>query len=164
MSAERPDRPEPRRLGEDQGMPGDFLVGFTERLLDRRQQLLRQGQPPETARQRAVAEAVQAFHAGADQRGWTVQERRIASLADDALGLEDEYRDQHGYPPDLARLWAVGEVLEGERAREEIPLPWRQEPDLPGPDSARRQRPPSERTGPDGRADTVRTREAGHER
>ncbi|HEX8134357.1 MAG TPA: hypothetical protein VF880_13130 [Actinomycetes bacterium] len=164
MSAERPDRPEPRRLGEDQGMPGDFLVGFTDRLMDRRQQLLRQGQPPQTARELAVAEAIQAFHAGADERGWTVDNRRIATLAGDALGLEDEYRDRHGYEPELARLWAVGEVLEGERAREEIPLPWRQATHLSGPDPARRQRPVSERTPPDGRADSVRTREAGGER
>jgi hypothetical protein len=145
-------------------MPGEFLAAFTDRLLDRREQLVGDGYPPEVARELAVAEAVQAFHAGADERGWTVAERRIASLAGDTLGLEDEYRDQHGYPPELARLYAVGEVLEGERAREEIPLPWRREADLPGPDPAHRQRQPSERTRPDGRMDTVRTREAGHER
>jgi hypothetical protein len=161
MSAERL---EPRRLGKDQGMPGEFLVGFTDQLLDRRQQLLRDGHPPETARERAVAEAVQAFHAGADQRGWTADDRRIASLAGDTLGLEDEYRDRHGYPPDQARLWAVSEVLEGERAREEIPLPWRREADPPQPpDPKRGQRQPSEQMRPDERP-TVRTREAGHER
>jgi hypothetical protein len=164
VGAERLDRPEPWRLGEDQGMPGDFLVGFTHRLMDRRQQLLRQGQLPRPARELAVAEAVQAFHAGADERGWTVDERRIASLAGEVLGLEDEYRQRHGYEPELARLWAVGEVLEGERAREEIPLPWRPEADLPGPDPAGRQRQPSQRTPPDGRADGVRTREVGGER
>ena len=123
------DRPGPRRLAEDQGVPGDFLVGFTRGLMDRREQLLRDGQPPAAARESAVAEAVQAFAAGVDQRGWTVGERRIASLADDTLGLEEEYRDQHGYEPELARLFAVGEVLEGERAREEVPLPWRSEAD-----------------------------------
>jgi hypothetical protein len=116
MSADRPTRPEPRRLADDQGMPGDFLVGFTHRLMDRRQQLLRDGQPPQTARERAVGEAVQAFAAGADERGWTVAEGRIASLASDALGVEDEYRDRHGYEPELARVYAIGEVLEG-RAR-----------------------------------------------
>jgi hypothetical protein len=134
-------------------MPGDFLVGFTRGLMDRREQLVRQNQPPETARAQAVGEAVQAFRVGADRRGWTVDGRRIASLAGDTLGLEDEYRDQHGYEPELARAFAVGEVLEGERAREEFPLPWwRSEAD------------PSERTRPDDRADRVRTREAGHER
>jgi len=93
-----------------------------------------------------------------------VQERRIASLADDTLGLEDEYQDRHGYEPEFARLYAVGEVLEGERAREEIPLPWRQAGDPPQrPDPDRRQRHPSERTPPGGRP-SVRTREAGHER
>jgi hypothetical protein len=164
MSADRLDRPEPRWLAEDQGMPGDFLVAFTERLMDRREQLLGDSQPPETARERAVAEAVQAFAAGAEQRGWTVSERRIAGLADDTLGLEDEYRDQHGYEPELARLYAVCEVLEGERARQEIPLPWRSEADPPQrPDPDRQQRHPSERTPQDGRP-TVRTREAGHER
>jgi hypothetical protein len=162
MSAEQP---ELRRLGEDQGMPGEFLVAFTDRLLDRRQQLLGDGHPPAVARERAVAEAVQAFAAGADERGWMVSEQRIAGLAGDALGLEDEYRDQHGYPPDLARLFAVGEVLEGESAREEILVPWRQEPDPPqSPDPDRGQRQPSQRTRPDGRPDTVRTREVGHER
>jgi uncharacterized Zn finger protein len=144
-------------------MPGDFLVGFTHRLMERREQLTRQGQPPETARERAVAEAVQAFGAGAEQRDWTVAERRIASLAGDTLGLEEEYRDQHGYEPELARLHAVGEVLEGERAREEVPLPWR-EADMPEPDPARQQRQPSERTPPDGYTDRAWTREAGHER
>ena len=165
MSVDRPTRPEPRRLGEDQGMPGDFLVGFTHRLMDRREQLVRDGQPPESARERAVVEAVQASGAGADQRGWTVPERRIAQLAGDTLGLEDEYRDQHGYEPQLARLYAVGEVLEGERARQEVPLPWlRSAADPPQRPDPAHERHPSERTRPDGHADTVRTREAGHER
>jgi hypothetical protein len=92
-----------------------------------------------------------------------VGERRIAQLADDTLGLEEEFRDQHGYEPELARLSAGGEVLDGECAREEIPLLWRQEADLPGPAPARRQQQPSERTRPDGRP-TVRTREVRHER
>jgi hypothetical protein len=146
-------------------MPGEFLVGFTRGLMDRREQLLGDGQPPETARERAVAEAVRAFTAGADERGWTVEERRIASLAGDTLGLEDEYRDRHGYEPELARLYAVCEVLEGERARQEIPLPWRSEGDpSQRPDPVRQQRHPSERTSPDGRTDRARTREAGRER
>jgi hypothetical protein len=164
VSADRLDRPEPRWLVEDQGMPGDFLVAFTEGLIDRRQQLLGDGQPPQAARELAVTEAVQAFRMGASERGWTVQERRIASLADDTLGLEEEYRDRHGYEPALARLYTVGEVLEGERARQEIPLPWRQAGGPPQrPDPARQQRRPSERARPDGRL-SVRTREAGHER
>jgi hypothetical protein len=164
VSANQPTSPGIRWLGEDQGMPGDWLVAFTQRLLDHRQQLLRQGQPPGPARELAVAVATQAFHADADQRGWTVDEPRIAQLAGDALGLEDEYRERHGYEPELARLWAVGEVLEGERAREEIPMPWQREADLPGPDPARRQWQPSQRTPPDGRADSVRTPEVGGER
>ena len=164
MSADRPAAADPRRLGEDQGLPGDFLVGFTEGLLDRRQQLLRDGQPPESAREQAVAEAVQAFAADADQRDWTVEEGRIASLADDTLGLEEEYRERHGYEPALARLYAVGEVLEGERAREEIPSPWRSEADPPQrPDRAQHERPPAW-TPPDGYTDRAWTREAGHER
>jgi hypothetical protein len=144
-------------------LPGDFLVSFARGLVERREQLVRDAQPPETARERAVAEAVQAFGAGADQRGWTVEERRIASLAGDTLGLEEEYRDRHGYPPELARLYAVGEVLEGERAREEIPSPWWREADMSEPDPARGQRNPAW-TPPDGYTDSVRTREAGHER
>ena len=165
MSADRPTRPEPRWLAEDQGLPGDFLVAFTEGLMDRRGQLVRDGHPPETARELAITEAVQAFRTGASERGWTVQERRIASLAGDTLGLEEEYRDRHGYEPELARLYAVGEVLEGERARQEVPLPWRSEAGPPQrSDPARQQRHPSERTQPDGRTDKVRTREAGHER
>jgi hypothetical protein len=156
--------PEPRRLGEDQGMPGEFLVGFAGQLLDRRQQLLRDGQPLQAARELAVGEAVQAFAAGADERGWTVEERRIASLAGDTLGLEDEYRDQHGYEPELARLYAVGEVLEAERLRGEILEPWSREADPPQRPDPAHERQPSERTGPDGRAASVRTQEAGHER
>jgi hypothetical protein len=155
MSGDRLPQPASRRLGEDQGMPGDFLVGFTEGLLDRRQQLVRDGQPPELAREQAMAEAVQAFTASADQRDWTVEERRIASLADDTLGLEDEYREQHGYEPELARMYAVGEVLDGERAREEVPMPWWRETDPP--------RPPG-RTRPDSDTDRARTREADGER
>jgi len=140
MNADQPTQPVPRRLGEDRGLPGDFLVGFTRGLMERREQLVRDGQPPEMARERAVAEAVQSFAADADQRGWTVSERRIASLAGDTLGLEDEYRDRHGYEPELARLYAVGEVLEGERIRGEIPSPWWREddpPQRPDPDRAR---------------------------
>jgi hypothetical protein len=163
VSADRSTRPEPRWLPEDQGLPGDFLVGFTRGLMDRREQLVGDGQPPEMARERAVGEAVQAFHAGAGQRGWTVEERRIASLAGDALGLEDEYRDRHGYEPELARLYAVGEVLESERLRGEIPVPWWRE-------ATRRSGPPppaSSINRPSGhvRADTSeRTRPSGHVR
>jgi hypothetical protein len=161
MSADQPTPPGIRELGEEQGMPGDWLVGFTHQLMDRRQQLLGDGQPPEVARERAVAEAVQAFHADADQRGWTVPHRRIALLADDLLGVEDEYRDRLGYEPELARVFAVGEVLEAEQVRGEIPDPWwRDEPPPACPDSARQQH-PAERTPPHGR---VRTREAGGER
>jgi hypothetical protein len=157
------ERPAPRRLGEDQGLPGEFLVAFTDRLLERRAQLLGQGQPPEAARERAVAEAVQAFAAGAGQRGWTVGERRIARLADDTLGLEEEFRAQHGYEPELARLFATGEVLDGERARQELPAWLLPPPELSQrPNTARRQA--SEPTPPDSRADSVRAREGGHER
>jgi hypothetical protein len=164
VGADRPATPGPRRLREDQGLPGDFLVGFTHRLLDRREQLVRDGQPPETARERAVAEAVLAFGAAAEQRGWTVEERRIAQLADDTLGLEEEFRDQHGWVPELARLFATGEVLDGERAREEVPSPWSQEPDPPQrPDPARQRRQPAW-TPPDGYTDRAWTREVGHER
>jgi hypothetical protein len=161
----RAERPSPRQLREDQGLPGEFLVAFTERLLDRRAQLLRRGESPEGARDRAVAEAVQAFTAGAAAREWTVGERRIAQLADDTLGLEDEFRDQHGYAPELARRYAVGEVLDGERARHELSawlLPPPGPPERPDPAHAQRER--SERTGPDGLTDSVRTREAGRER
>ena len=157
MSAEQPSTPSPTQLGEDQGLPGEFLVGFTERLLDRRAELLAERQAP------AVAEAVQAFAAGAGHRGWTVPERRIASLSDDTLGLEEEYRDQHGYVPQLARLSAIGEVLDCERAREELPSAWLRQPDPPARSDPARQGDPSQRTGPDGRADRVRTREAGRE-
>jgi hypothetical protein len=165
VNADPPTRAGLRWLGEDQGMPGDFLVGFTHRLMDHRAQLTHQSLPPETAQERAVAEAVQAFAADAGERGWTVSERRITSLADDTLGLEDEYRDRHGYEPELARLDAVGEVLESERLRGEIPTPWWREADPPQqPDPTRGHRHPSERTPPDGRTDAVRTREASHER
>jgi hypothetical protein len=165
VSADRPAASGPKRLAEDQGVPGDFLIGFTRGLMDRREQLVRDGHPPQAARELVVAESVQAFAAGAEQRGWTVAERRIVNLADDTLGLEEEYRDRHGYEPELARLYAVGEVLDGERAREEIPSPWWRGANPPQqPDQARGQRQPSEWTRPDGRADRVRTREAGHER
>jgi hypothetical protein len=164
MSGDRLTQPEPRQLAEDQGMPGDFLVAFTRGLMGHREQLVRDGQPPRAARDQAVAEAVQAFRTGADERGWTVQERRIASLADDTLGVEDEYRDRHGHEPELARLYAVGEVLEAERLRGEIPEPWWRGDDPPQrPDPASHERQPSERTPPDGRR-SVRMREAGHER
>jgi hypothetical protein len=164
MSADRPTPPGVRRLGEDRGLPGGFLVAFTDHLLDRRQQLLRDGQPPVAAREQAVAEAVQAFQATADERGWTVAEGRIAQLADDTLGLEEEFRDQYGYQPELARLFATGEVLEGERAREELPSWLLPQPGPPQRPNSAEERHPSERTRPDGRPDRVRTRKAGHER
>jgi hypothetical protein len=111
-------------------MPGNFLAGFTRQLLDRRQQLLRDGHPPEGARELAVAEAVEAFQAGASARGWTVERPRITSLAQDTLGLEEEYRDRHGHQPELARLATIAEVLEAERVRGEVPEPWwREEPE-----------------------------------
>jgi hypothetical protein len=164
VSAERP-TPDLRRLGEDQNRPSDFLVAFTERLLDRRAQLVHQGLAAATARQRAVAETVQGFTAGTTERGWTVAEQRIAQLADDTLGLEDEYRDQHGYEPNLARLVATGEVLQGERAREDLPAWLLPQPDPPGwPDPDRGQRLPSERTVLDNRTHPVPTRERGRER
>jgi hypothetical protein len=155
------ERPAPPRLAEDQAMPGAFLVAFTEQLLDRRTQLTRQGQPPVAAREQAVAEAVQAFAADAGKRGWTVPEWRIAQLADDALGLEEEYRDQHGYEPELARLHATCEVLDGEGAREELPARFLRPP---GPPDHQQRQPPSGRAAADRRMDTVRTREAGRER
>jgi hypothetical protein len=163
VNTDRLNRPGPRRLAEDQGLPGDFLVGFTRSLMERREQLIRDGQPPELARQRAVTEAVQGFAAGADQRGWTVDDRRIASLAADALGLEVEYRDRHGYEAQLARLAAVGEILQGERARGEVPLPWWREADPPVQLGLVHDRQPLARAGPDGQA-AVRTWEAGRER
>jgi hypothetical protein len=122
----RPAPPPPARLSEAQAIPAAFLAGFAEGLLDRRGALLAQGQPATAARALVVTEAVQAFQASAEQRGWTVDSERLSSLAHDVLGLEEEYRQRHGYPPEQARLAAVGEVLEGERAREEIPLPWRE--------------------------------------
>jgi hypothetical protein len=165
VSADPPTQPAPRWLADHQSMPGDFLVGFTQALMDRRAQLLGQGHPPEVARGRAVAEAAQAFAAGADQRGWTVGQRRITQLADDTLGLEQEYRDQYGYEPELARRSATGEVLQGERAREELPrgfLPPLDPPQRLDPDCG--QRHPAQRTGPDSRTDTGWTREPDYER
>jgi hypothetical protein len=120
-------RPAPPPLAhptEAQAIPAGVLVGFAEGLLDRRAELLRQGQPARAARALAVTEAVQTFHAGADERGWTVDQERLSSLAHDVLGLEEEYRDRHGYPSEQARRAAVGEVLEGERAREDLPARW----------------------------------------
>jgi hypothetical protein len=55
-------------------MPGHFLVGFTRGLMERREQLLRQNQPPETARAQAVGEAVQAFAVGEVLEGERVGE------------------------------------------------------------------------------------------
>jgi hypothetical protein len=164
MNAERPPTPSLPQLGEDQGLPGEFLVGFAEQLMDRRAQLLAEGQPPAAAREQAVAEAVRAFGTSATHRDWTVTERRIASLANDTLGLEEEYRDQYGDEPQLARLSAIGEVLDGERARQELPSAWLRQPGPPARSDPTRQGDPSQRTGPDGRPDRVRTREAGRER
>jgi hypothetical protein len=45
---------------------------------------------------------------------------RAHELADSAVGLFLEYRDQHGYGEQDARPAAVAEVLEGDQAREEI--------------------------------------------
>jgi hypothetical protein len=71
-------------------------------LLERREQFLRDGPPPELAREGAVAETVQAFAPAPTNAAGHVEDRRIASLASDTLGLKEEYRDQHGYSPDLA--------------------------------------------------------------
>lgn len=95
----RPALPEPTRLGEAQAIPSGFLAEFAEGLLDRRAELLRQGQPPTAARPPTVIEAVQAFQADANGRQWTVDSERLSSLAHDLLGLEEEYPKRHGYPP-----------------------------------------------------------------
>jgi hypothetical protein len=163
MNADRPQRPGMGRLGEDQPMPGDFLVGFTETLMARRQQLLEAGQPSQAAGQRAIAEALHRFDATADQRDWTVDRPRLASLATDTLGLEDEYRDQHGDEPELARLFAVGEVCGGEQSRSEIPGLRRREPDPPQPSDPDRYGRPGP-SGSEGRTDRAWRREAGGER
>jgi hypothetical protein len=165
VSAERPPIPGSTQLREDQPLPAGFLVGFTERLMDRRQQLQADGQPPAVASQQAVAEAIQAFVVGAGQRRWTVPEQRLASLAHDTLGLEAEYRDQHGYAPQLARLSAVGVVLEGERARQDLPSAWLRQPGPPArSDPARTQRHLPQRTGPDAPGVRTRMREVDGER
>jgi len=120
----RPAPPSPARLTETQAIPAGFLVGFAGGLLDHHAELLRQGQPAQAARALAVTQAVQSFHAAAGERGWTVDPQRIGSLARDMLGLEQEYRDRHGYPAEQARAATVGEVLEGERVRQELPASW----------------------------------------
>jgi hypothetical protein len=120
----RPEPPGPERLSEAQAIPVGFLVGFAEGLLDRRAALLEQGQPATAARALAVTEALQAFHADAGGRGWTVDPERLSSLAHDVLGLEEEYRDRHRCLPEQARRATVGEVLEGERAREDLLARW----------------------------------------
>jgi hypothetical protein len=42
---------------------------------------------------------------------------RVFELADSAIGLFLEYRDQHGYSEAAARSLAVSEVMDGEAAR-----------------------------------------------
>jgi hypothetical protein len=54
----RPAPPGPARLSEAQTIPANFLLMFAEGLLDRRAELLRQGQPATAARALAVTEAV----------------------------------------------------------------------------------------------------------
>lgn len=75
------------------------LVGCSHRryargelALDRRAELLQQGQPAQAARSLAVTEAVQAFRADAGVRGWTVDSQRLIGLGRDVLGVEQEYR------------------------------------------------------------------------
>jgi len=57
------------------------------------------------------------------RRDQAVPDARAQELADGAIGLFLEYRDVHGCPEGRARPAAVQEVLEGERAREEIDWP-----------------------------------------
>jgi hypothetical protein len=45
---------------------------------------------------------------------------RVFELADSAIGLFLEYRDQHGYGEEAARSLAVSEVMDGEAARPEV--------------------------------------------
>jgi hypothetical protein len=55
---------------------------------------------------------------------WTpVPNRRAFELADGAVAMFLEYRDVHGYGEEAARSLAVSEVMEGERARAEVPWP-----------------------------------------
>jgi hypothetical protein len=65
----------------------------------------------------------QAYGADRGEQERSVQlgpDQRTHDLADSAIGLFLEYRDVHGYSEDQARAYAVQEVIEGERAREEI--------------------------------------------
>jgi hypothetical protein len=45
---------------------------------------------------------------------------RVFELADSAIAMFLEYRDQHGYSEEAARSLAVSEVMDGEAARPEV--------------------------------------------
>jgi hypothetical protein len=45
---------------------------------------------------------------------------RVFELADSAIAMFLEYRDQHGYGEQAARSLAVSEVMDGEAARPEV--------------------------------------------
>jgi hypothetical protein len=47
----------------------------------------------------------------------------VFELADSAIGLFLEFRDQHGYGEEAARSLAVSEVMDGEAARAEVDPP-----------------------------------------
>jgi hypothetical protein len=52
-----------------------------------------------------------------------VPRQRVFELADSAIGLFLEFRDQHGYGEEAARSLAVSEVMDGEAARAEVDPP-----------------------------------------
>jgi hypothetical protein len=49
-----------------------------------------------------------------------VPSQRVFELADSAIGLFLEFRDQHSYGEEAARSLAVSEVMDGEAARAEV--------------------------------------------
>jgi hypothetical protein len=38
---------------------------------------------------------------------------QAAKIASEAIDMFFEYRDQHGYEEEAAKLWAIGEIAEG---------------------------------------------------
>jgi hypothetical protein len=120
-----PKQPTPRVLGDDESAPDWFVRDFCDQAVRRFRQEFADaaGRDPiqeEQARLRVVDALAGEFQQSAGSRDWTIADRRVRQLVDDAIGLSLEFQHDHGYQPMGARWAAVRECLEGEQAREVI--------------------------------------------
>jgi hypothetical protein len=145
----RPAQHRPGTLTEVEPIPAEVVGRLADSVIDRYEQLTRDGRPAgqalwppvedRVAAERAARTVAVEFEKTAPSREWSVPGARVQQLAADAIGLYVE-GVVYDYDREQARAAAVRECLEGEAARAELPPPERHAaavaepapPDVPG--------------------------------